>query len=138
MVERSHTAGFLPQLFDPIRSAGQKVADWFAPRSDAAVATDHYEITMELPGVAAKDIDITVHEDTLTIRGEKHLEHVESDKSYFFSEREFGAFQRAFRMPVDADPDTIDAAFRDGVLTVRFSKHPPHATSGRKVEIRAE
>ena len=138
MVERSHTAGFLPQFFDPIRSAGQKVADWFAPRSDAAVATDHYEITMELPGVAAKDIDITVHEDTLKNISMKDLNHEDSDKSYFFSEREFGAFQRAFRMSVDADPDTIDAAFRDGVLTVRISKHPPHATSGRKVEIRAE
>ena len=53
MVERSQTAGWLPSLYEPIKKAGQKIANWFAPRADASVTPEAYEITMELPGVTA-------------------------------------------------------------------------------------
>ncbi len=136
MVERSHTGGWMPSLYEPIKKATQKVADWFAPRSEAAVTTDAYEIAMELPGVAAENVDIAVQDGMLIVTGEKRYEHEEEGKSYFFSEREYGAFQRAFRIPPDADQDAIDAAFKDGVLTVRLPKQRAASGPAKRVTIR--
>src|SRR6516165_6096046 len=97
MVERSHTAGWLPQTYAPLRRLGEKVAEWFAPKADAAMAEDCYDISLELPGVAASEIDVTVQDGSLTIQVEKRFEHEEAGRTYFFSERECGAFQRSFR-----------------------------------------
>ena len=114
MVEKSHTAGWWPNLYEPLRTVGQKVADWVAPRSDASAMEDSYEINVELPGVKPDDVDVSVHDNSLVVRGEKKFEREETGKSYFFSEREYGSFQRTFRLPPDADSDHIDATFGDG------------------------
>lgn len=135
MVERSHTAGWVPQqIYAPLRRLGEKVADWFAPKADAAMAEDYYEISLELPGVAAEDIVVGVQEGALTVQGEKRFDHEESGRTYFFSEREYGAFQRSFRLPPDAAKDRIDAAFKNGVLNVRIAKLQP-AASGESVRV---
>ena len=137
MVERSHVAEWLPQLYEPFRKASLKVADWFAPRSDAAETNDHYEISIELPGVTADDIDVAVHADTLTVRGEKRLEKTKSDKNYVFTEREYGSFRRTFRLPADADAESVDAAFEDGVLTLQIAKLDAPKSSARKIEVQS-
>ena len=139
MVERSHTAGWLPpQIYAPLSKIGEKVADWFAPKAEGAVAEDFYEISLELPGVAAADIAVAVQDGALTVQGEKRLEQEESGRSYFFSEREYGAFQRSFRLPPDAAKDQVDAAFKNGVLTVRIGKQRPGAGEAQRVPIRTE
>jgi len=138
MVERSHTAGWFPQAYAPLRRLGEKVAEWFAPKADAAIAEDCYEISLELPGVAATDIDVTVQDGSLTIQGEKRFDHEEAGRTYFFSEREYGAFQRSFRLPPDAAADHIDAMFKNGVLSVRIPKLQPAAADSRKVQVRTE
>lgn len=138
MVERSHTAGFLPQMYEPLRKIGEKVADWFAPKADAALGADYYEISLELPGVTPEDIDITVQDGMLSIQGVKRFDIEEAGRTYFFSEREYGAFQRAFRMPPDVAGEGIDAAFKHGVLTVRIPKLQPTVRDGRKVPVRTE
>lgn len=136
MVERTQTGGWMPSLYEPIKKASQKIADWFAPRSDAAVLADAYEITMELPGVASDGMEIAVQDGMLIVTGEKRSEHEVVEKSYFFSEREYGAFQRAFRIPPDADQDAIDAQFKNGVLIVRLPKARAATGAARKVAIR--
>jgi HSP20 family protein len=139
MVERAHTAGWLPQAYAPLRRLGEKVAEWFAPKADAAMAEDCYEISLELPGVAPNDIDVMVQDGSLTIQGEKRFEHQETGRTYFFSEREYGAFQRSFRLPPDAAADRIDAAFKNGVLNVRIPKlQPATVADSRKVQVRTE
>ncbi|KAB2912363.1 MAG: Hsp20/alpha crystallin family protein [Hyphomicrobiaceae bacterium] len=138
MVERSHTAGLLPNIYGPLRKLGEKVADWFAPKADAAVAPDFYEISLELPGVSPDEIEVSVQDETLTVQGEKHFEREEQGKSYFFSEREYGAFQRSFRLPPDASADRVDAAFRNGVLTITIPKLRAAQQDIRKVVVRAE
>jgi HSP20 family protein len=139
MVERSHTAGWLPQAYAPLRRLGEKVAEWFAPKADAAMAEDCYEISLELPGVAGSDIDVMVQDGSLTVQGEKRFEHEEAGRSYFFSEREYGAFQRSFRLPPDAAAERIDAAFKNGVLNVRIPKlQPATLADSRKVQVRTE
>ena len=138
MVERSHTAGWMPQTYAPLRKLGEKVAEWFAPKSDAAMAEDCYEISLELPGVAAGDIEVSVQDGSLTIQGEKRSDHEETGRTYFFSEREYGAFQRSFRLPPDAAADRIDAAFKNGVLNIKIPKLQPTVADSRKVLVRAE
>lgn len=136
MVEKSHTAGSWPHLYEPLRGLGQKVADWFAPRSEASAVADLYEIKVELPGVKAEDIDVSVHENSLTVCGEKQFEREQSGRDYFFSEREYGAFQRTFRLPPDAASDTVDAEYKDGVLNLRIAKKKATEPSARKIDIR--
>src|SRR5262245_47546809 len=80
---------------------------------------------LELPGVAASEIDVTVQDGSLIIHGGKCFEHQEADRTYFFSERECGAFQRSFRLPPDAAADCIDGEFKNGVLSVRIPKLQP-------------
>jgi HSP20 family protein len=138
MVERTQTAGWLPSLYEPIKKAGQKIADWFAPRSDAAVTQDAYEITMELPGVLSDNIDLSLQDNMLIVIGDKQSEHEESGKSYFFSEREYGVFQRAFRIPADAQPEAIEADFKNGLLTIKIPKLRTVAGLSKKIAIRSE
>ncbi len=136
MVEKSHTAGWWPDLYQPLRNIGQRVADWFAPRSDASALENYYEINVELPGVKTEDVDVSVEDNSLTVRGEKRYEREETGRTYFFSEREYGAFQRTFRLPPDADGEKIDAEFSDGILRLKVAKRTPLKTEGRRIEVR--
>jgi HSP20 family protein len=137
VVERSHTAGLWPAVYEPLKRATEKVAEWFAPKSDAAAVSDGYLINVELPGVAADDIDISIHEQTLVVRGEKRSEREQQGQDYFFSEREFGTFMRSFRLPPDANLEAVDAEFRNGVLTVAVPRLAMQAGGPtRKVPVR--
>lgn len=136
MVEKSHTAGWWPNLYEPLRTIGNKVAEWFAPASDASALDDCYEINVELPGVGAEDVDVSVHDHNLTVRGEKRFQREETGRSFFFSEREYGAFLRTFRLPPDADSEKIDAAFSDGVLSLKIAKTGTSKSAEKKIAIR--
>lgn len=136
MVEKSHTAGWWPSVYEPLRQIGEKVADWFAPRSEASVLDDYYEINVELPGVKAEDVDVTMQDGSLVVSGEKRSERQQTGQSFYFSEREYGAFQRAFRLPPDADHDNIDGQFDDGVLRLKIGKKSPSKPPAKKIQIR--
>ena len=138
MVEKSHTAGsgWWPNMYEPLRNIGEKVAEWFAPKSEASALEDYYEINIELPGVKAEDVDISVQDNSLMVRGEKRSERQQTGQSFYFSEREYGAFQRAFRLPPDADGDQVDAQFGDGVLRLKIAKRSASKPAARKIEIR--
>ena len=71
----------------------------------------------------------------MSITGEKRSERQEEDKSYFFSERVYGKFQRVFRLPVDADETKISASHKDGVLTVKIAKSAPQAKGATSIPI---
>ncbi len=135
MVEKSHTAGWLPNLYEPLRNLGGRIADWFAPRSEASASDDFYQIDMELPGVKAKDIDVSIHDDSLIVKGEKHFKREKAGRTYYFTEREYGSFQRTFRLPADAANDMIDADFADGILTIKIAKKSGKKSSEKKIKI---
>ncbi len=140
MVEKSHTASGLmgdwwPTVYSPLRNVGQKIADFFAPEADAATTDQYYEINMELPGVAPEDVDVSVHDNSLTVKGEKQAEREEQGKTYFFSERVYGAFHRSFRLPADADPDKVAAEFKDGILTIKIAKQTAPSEKARKIQV---
>jgi HSP20 family protein len=137
MVESSNTGqSFWPSVYAPLRGLGQRMADYFAPTADAAASKDAYEITIELPGVKADDIDVSVHDGTLTVRGEKQSEQKEEGRTWYFSERTFGSFLRSFRLPADADAEKIDADHKDGVLSITIPKRTED-TKGKKISVKS-
>jgi HSP20 family protein len=135
MVDKTQPFGWLPSLYEPFRAATARMADWFAPASEASSDGSAYEVVMELPGVAEADIDVSVHDGVLTIKGEKKSEHEEKGKSFYFSERSYGAFQRSFRLPQDAEEDRIEAQMTDGVLTVKVPKSAPKTPEPKKIAV---
>lgn len=136
MVDTPTGPGWWPDLLDPLRQAGSRIAQYFSPRSDASAADDAYHIGLELPGVRQEDIDIELHEGVVTVRGEKKTERTEEKNGYFFSERQYGKFQRTFRLPADADGEAMTADFADGVLTLTVPRHTPKAAGAKKIEVR--
>jgi HSP20 family protein len=141
MVEKSHTAAsheasWWPNLYEPLRAAGRRIADFFAPDADAAATKNAYEIAVELPGVPHENVDVSLHDGLLTVSGEKTEERSEEGKTYFFSERRYGKFQRSFRLPEDVEAGDITADFKDGVLVVRIPKRSPAAKKATKIEVR--
>ena len=130
MVEKAHTVGNWPGFFEPLRGFGQRAADWVAPASEAASDDQTYRVVMELPGVEEKDIDLSVADGVVTVKGEKRAEREEKGETWFFSERQYGSFSRSFRLPPDADAAATSAELKDGVLTVSIGKHAPSADEG--------
>ena len=136
MVEKSHTSGFWPNLYEPFRGLGERLAEWIAPASEASGDSGAYRITVELPGVAEDDIHLTVEEGVVNLTGEKRPEREEKGETWFFSERQYGAFSRSFRLPPDADGSKVDAALKDGVLTIQIARRLPADDPARRVSIR--
>ena len=136
MVEKPQLSGWWPEMFEPFRTAGERIADWFSPRSDASGSESDYLINVELPGVPREAIDIELHDGVLTVRGEKTSERSEEREGYFFSERQYGRFQRTFRLPADAAEEGVAADFRDGVLTVRVPRTRPETAKPKKIAVK--
>jgi HSP20 family protein len=94
------------------------------PRADVAETDKEVKISMELPGIDPKEVEISVAGGILTVRGEKKQEREEEHRDYFCVERQFGSFQRAFQLPSSVDPDKVDAQYKNGVLRVTLAKQP--------------
>lgn len=127
MVDRNPISSFWPALYDPLRQFGTRLAEFLAPASDASSGEDAYRISMELPGVAEDDISVTVKDGVVTIKGEKRSSSERQGETWYFTERQYGSFSRAFRLPADADDSAIRAALGEGVLTITLPKRAPEA-----------
>lgn len=136
MVEHAHTAGNRPRISEPLRSLSARIADWFAPASEAGATDQAYQIAVELPGVAVDAVDISLTDGMLTLKGEKTSSREERGETWFFSEREYGAFSRSFRLPPDADPAKIDAEMKDGVLRISIAKRGEDEKSAQKIKVK--
>ncbi len=135
MVEKTPLGSFWPSLYEPLRQFGGKLADWIAPLSEASSDETAYRISMELPGVAEDDIHLTVENGLVSVTGEKKIEREEQGETWYFSERQFGSFQRSFRLPADADEGAVSASLKDGVLTVTVPRKAPPEKNPRRVKI---
>jgi HSP20 family protein len=107
----------------PESAAAQTVA--WVPRVDVYEESERFVVFADVPGVEAKDINITAENGVLTIRGERRLEKKAADKSgYERVERTSGSFLRRFTLPESANTETITAKQTNGVLEVSIPKHP--------------
>ena len=92
------------------------------PAADICETENGFEIRAELPGVSEDDINVSVTDNLLTIKGEKRQEENSEGKNYHRVERRYGSFQRSFTLPRHVETDGIKAGFTDGVLTLEIPK----------------
>lgn len=83
---------------------------------------DRFVVKAELPGMKEEDVDISVTDDTLTIKGEKKSESEVKEEDYYFSERSYGSFFRSIALPSNVDAKRIEACFDDGILEIDLPK----------------
>lgn len=124
--------------FDPFRGMREPLSmgsAMLAPTVDVSETDKAYEISAELPGIDDKDIELTIKNDVLTLKAEKKSEREQKDKNVHLSERSYGLFQRAFRVPEDADQEQITTRFANGVLTVTLPKSERATPSTRRIEV---
>ena len=110
----------------PVSASSEKkeaitVAEW-SPLVDITEDDKEYVIKAEIPEMKKEDIKINVHDEVLTITGERKYEKEEKGRKYHRVERSYGSFLRSFSLPEDADGTKIIAEYKDGVLKVRLPK----------------
>lgn len=108
-----------------------------APAVDILEKDGGFEVTVELPGMDEKSIEVNVANGCLTIKGEKQEEKEEKKKDYHLQERHFGSFERRFQVPEGVDASKIEANFRKGVLTVTLPKRAEAKKAEQKIAIKA-
>ena len=106
----------------------------FAPKLNVSEDESSIEISVELPGMNEKDIEVSLDKDVLTIKGENKEESENREKSYHHMERSFGTFQRSIRISKEADSNDIKASFKDGVLVITLPKAEKEAA--RVIEVK--
>lgn len=106
------------------------------PSVDVSESDKEIEVTAELPGIDEKDIDISLAEGVLTIRGEKKSEVEKKEKDYYLQERTFGSIERVVPLPDTIDLDSANATFKNGVLTVKLAKKPEAAAATKRITVR--
>jgi HSP20 family protein len=119
----------LPALFQPVARA----AGWSGPRMDIAEVDGAYRLAVEMPGVKKENIQVTVHENSVTISGETTAEAEQEGTSWLLRERSFGKFSRTVSLPEAVDEDAAEARFADGVLYLTLKQKS--ATRARRISI---
>jgi HSP20 family protein len=107
----------------------------WAPSVDISETDGKVEVKAELPGLEAKDIDVEVTDNVLTLRGEKKMEEEKKGEKYYCRERYAGSFNRSFRLPAGVESDKVDAQFKNGVLTVSIPKS--EESKQKKIEVKS-
>jgi HSP20 family protein len=110
------------------------LGEW-APSLDLSETKEALVVKLEVPGMDPADIQISLQENLLTVKGEKKQEKEEKDERYHRVERAYGAFTRTVRLPVAVDSSKVVAAFKNGLLTVTLPKTP--AAKGTTIPIKA-
>lgn len=109
----------------------------YSPRVDVTETETGLAVTVELPGLKEKDIEVALTEDLLTIRGEKKEEKEVKKEGYTHTERYFGRFERSVPLPFDVLTDKVEATFSNGVLTITMPRAEAAAEKVHKVEVKA-
>lgn len=107
------------------------------PVIDVSDDDNAFHVRAELPGMSKEDVDITLANGLLTIRGEKKQEDEEKGKNFYRQERAFGTFSRTLQIPVDVDESKIEARFENGVLNIDLPKTEEARSHVKHIEVKA-
>ncbi|HET6389223.1 Hsp20/alpha crystallin family protein [Hyphomicrobium sp.] len=135
-------------LFGPLHREIDRLFDDFArvlpshaampmnllPSIDVAESDQEIDVSVEMPGLERRDVDISLEDNVLTIRGEKKLEANREKKNVFVRERAYGNFLRTIELPAGIDSSKISATMSDGVLRITIPK--PASTEAKKIEVK--
>ncbi|MGN6515381.1 MAG: Hsp20/alpha crystallin family protein [Rhizomicrobium sp.] len=116
---------------------GRVMTALHAPAVDIAEKDKEYEITAELPGIDEKNVEVSLANGGLVIRGHKEEQKEEKKKDYFLSERQYGTFERYFGIPEGVESEKIAATFKNGVLTITLPKSAKMQASEKKIAVKA-
>ncbi len=94
----------------------------FTPRLDVKESDTEYVVTAELPGLEEKDVEISLEDDVLSIRGEKSAEHTDENAGYTHVETVTGRFERRLALPTEVDAESVSATSKNGVITITLPK----------------
>jgi HSP20 family protein len=123
------------RFFEPPWTESMGLGDW-TPALDVTEGKDAITVTAEVAGVEPKDITVSLEGDVLTIKGEKEQKKEEKDERYHRVERSWGAFVRSVRLPASVDSGKVNAAFKNGVVTITLPKAP--GAKGTTIPVKAE
>jgi HSP20 family protein len=123
---------FWDSFFDvESRTRGEEGRSWF-PSLDVSETKDEIVVKAEVPGMDPKDLEISLSDGVLHIRGEKKQEREEKEEDYHLRERNYGFFARSLRLPMEVNHDKINASYKNGVLKIVL----PKSEEARKKEIK--
>jgi len=124
--------------WDPFRDFGFATANAWLPPVDIYQNGDHeLVLKAELPDMAREDIDVTVENFVMTIKGEKKFDSEVKQEQFHHVERRYGTFSRSFSLPQTVDASKVSAEYRDGVLTVRLPLREEAKPRQIKVDVAA-
>jgi HSP20 family protein len=123
------------RLFNQYGTSGRRVAPSY-PAVNVWFNEEGLVVSAEMPGVDADDLDINVQQDTLTISGVLGADELPEGARYHRKERRSGSFSRTIQMPFAVDPETVEAGFKNGVLTVTLPR--AEADKPKKISIKSE
>ena len=124
--------------WDPFRDFGFTAPNTWVPPVDIFQTGDHeLVLKAELPDMSREDIDITVENFVLTVKGEKKLSHEVKEEQYHHLERRYGTFSRSFSLPQTVDSNRVAAEYKNGVLTVRLPLREEAKPRTIKVDVAA-
>ena len=126
----------IDRVFDSFANWRGLEAMPFTPSMEVTETDKAIEISTELPGMDEKDVEISIANDVLTIRGEKRAEKEEKKKSYRLIERSYGSFERSLALPPGMNADAVKANMSKGVLKITLPKPPE--VQAQKVKISPE
>lgn len=115
-------------------SGGGAAARRWIPAMDLVEIEDQYVLRADLPGLTDQDVNVQLHDNVLTISGERKAAHATQQEGYYRLERAFGSFSRSLTLPDGVDPDAVQAHFDRGVLEIRIPK--PEQKKPRQVQIK--
>ncbi len=108
------------------------------PQVDVRETDTAIEISAELPGMDEKDIEVTIADGVLSLKGEKKVERKQDEGDWHLTERRHGAFHRTFRLPDTVDEEHINARFDKGILMLELPKTAKPAKEARKIEVKGK
>lgn len=123
--------------FAPSAQGGQG-AGMIMPSVDVHETDQAFMVTAELPGIDLKDVELSLDDNVLTLRGEKRSEGNEEQGGRRYSERSFGRFERSIPLPAEVDAERVEASCENGVLKVTLPKNMQARDRSRRIEIKGE
>jgi HSP20 family protein len=122
---------------EPFGGFGQTERE-FLPSIDVDETDKEITVTAELAGLDRKDVELTLNDDVLTIRGEKKEESEHRDAKSYHKECSYGAFVRSIQLPAEVDQDKVKAEFKKGVLKIQLSKLENQTAKAKKIDIQSD
>lgn len=120
-------------------SISEHLPEWLPkvckPKVDASEQNNIIEFSVEMPGLGANDIEVTLENGVLVIKGEKDTETTKQKKNYYLKERSSQQYYRSFSLPPDVKGDKISAMCKDGLLTISIPKKTSKKASAQKIKI---